>query len=102
MKHILAAVEFARKRERRLTNNNSLTTAQLAQIVAIYASHGQSKLEPYRLLPFPEEVEMQQKGGGPRISAAVAASIRRCIRDRTLPLDVLVLLKGDLDRAAVV
>lgn len=95
--HILTAVEFVRKRERRIANNLSASTAQLGQLVAVFASQGKSELTANKLLPFPQDTE--QDGDTPRISAAAANSIRRCIRDRALPLDVIVLLKPDLDRA---
>lgn len=96
--HIHAAVQYVRKREKRIANNLSTTTATLAEIVAGFASHGKSKLEARQLLPFPREA--QEDSSIPRINAAAAASIQRCIRDRSLPLDVLVLLREDLDRAA--
>jgi len=96
--HIHAAIEFVRKRERRLANNNSAATAQLGEIVALFASQGKAQLPAVRFLPFPKDIE-DESDKTPRITAAAAASIRRCIRDRTLPLDVLVLLRSDLERA---
>jgi hypothetical protein len=95
--HIYAAVQYVRKREKRVANNLSTTTASLAEIVASFASQGKSKLEARKLLPFPKEA--QEDSTTPRIGAAAAGSIQRCIRDRTLPLDVLVLLREDLERA---
>jgi hypothetical protein len=100
VRHILKAVEFVRKREKRLANNLSASTSRLAEIVAAFASQGKSQLEAWKVLPFPEEREgVQADNGAPRITAAAAQSIRACIRDRTLPLDVIVAIKPDLDRA---
>jgi hypothetical protein len=96
VRHILKVVDYVRKRERRMANDLSSTTAQLAEIVAIFASQGKAALKPHKLLPYPQEAEANDQ---PRISAAVAQSIRQCIRDRTLPLDVLVLLRPDLENA---
>jgi hypothetical protein len=96
--HILAAVEFVRKENRRLANNLSTATAQLGEVVALFASQGKSNMTAINFLPFPQDAADNGKGG-PRIGAAAAASIRRCIRDQTLPLDILVLIRSDLERA---
>jgi hypothetical protein len=91
----VTAYNWIVRRERRRINQQSITTARLAALVMSGLSMGKSNPPPYEFLPF----EIEDDDGLPRLSPAAAATIRRLIRDRTIPLPVIALIYPDLQRA---
>lgn len=83
------------RRERERTNAASVTTARLAQIVQYAASMGKASSKLRDFLPYP----MDESDSRPRLSAAVATTLRELIQARALPMPIIALVMEDLERA---
>lgn len=95
VRQVFRALEFAMERERERTNAHSVSTARLATVVQVAASMGKAKAKIADFLPY----ELPKRGKEPRISADAAATIRRLIKQRKIPLSVASFLMEDLKHA---